>query len=339
MKNPVVDKDLTQLLRHCDNADLDPIVSIILAAPSQTLTLKEAYRAHTGDHKAYVDEIVYEITSFGGNSLANLFRGQGVPYADMVRDVASYLGVKPTVNDTTSLLEEKIILKVLKLSYDRLGEDDRLALQDHPVGQHRRQHVGHQRGRRPGTDLPPLHAPAQQPQHVLATRCLEPVVDGARQLGVAGRLAFDRAHHVTRGACDHPRDRARHLPQRVGGRDRVRDLAGFEAARLRTGQSRAHGVEHQLAARRPPPVDARLAGAGARRDVLDGEAEVADLGQLVVGRLQDRVLERGPAPALHRRRTHVVGPSVHPRHQLRTTQIPNHEEFTSARLRSLSSWS
>ena len=130
MKNPVVDKDLTQLLRHCDNADLDPIVSIILAAPSQTLTLKEAYRAHTGDHKAYVDEIVYEITSFGGNSLANLFRGQGVPYADMVCDVASYLGVKPTVNDTTSLLEEKIILKVLKLSYDRLGEEDRLALQD-----------------------------------------------------------------------------------------------------------------------------------------------------------------------------------------------------------------
>jgi uncharacterized protein YaaW (UPF0174 family) len=130
MKNPVVDKDLTQLLRHCDNGDLDPIVSIILAAPSQTLTLKEAYRAHTGDHKAYIDEIVYEITSFGGNSLANLFRGQGVPYAEMVRDIASYLGVKPTINDTTASLEEKIILKVLKISYDRLGEEDRLALQE-----------------------------------------------------------------------------------------------------------------------------------------------------------------------------------------------------------------
>jgi uncharacterized protein YaaW (UPF0174 family) len=130
MKNPVVDKDLTQLLRHCDNADLDPVVSIILAAPSQTLTLKESYRAHAGDHKAYVDEIVYEVTSFGGNSLANLVRGQGVPYADMVRDVATYLGVKPTVNDTTTTLEEKTILKVLKPSYDRLGEEDKLALQE-----------------------------------------------------------------------------------------------------------------------------------------------------------------------------------------------------------------
>lgn len=129
MKNPVVDKDLTQLLRHCDNADLDPIVSIILAAPSQTLTLKEAYRAHSGDHKAYIDEIVYEITSFGGNSLANLVRGQGIPYGEMVRDVANYLSVKPTVNDTTATLEAKVILKVLKVSYDRLSEEDQLGLQ------------------------------------------------------------------------------------------------------------------------------------------------------------------------------------------------------------------
>jgi uncharacterized protein YaaW (UPF0174 family) len=128
MKNPVYDKDLTQLLRHCDNEDLDPIVNVILSSPSQTLTIKEGFKEHVGDHKAYVDELVYEITSFGGNSLANLIRGQGVPYAEMVRDVATTLGIKPQITDTTPLLEEKVILRILKLSYDALEEEDRMAL-------------------------------------------------------------------------------------------------------------------------------------------------------------------------------------------------------------------
>src|SRR5687768_15289655 len=130
MKNPVFDKDLTTLLRQCDNSDLDPIVSIILASPSQTLTVKQAYREHAGDHKAYIDELIYEITSFGGNSLANLVRGHGVPYAEMVRDVAGRLGITPTVVDTTATLEEKVILKVLKLSYDQMSPEDRTALGD-----------------------------------------------------------------------------------------------------------------------------------------------------------------------------------------------------------------
>ena len=128
MKNPVFDKDLTTLLRQSDNSDLDPILSIILAAPSQTLTVKQAYREHAGDHKAYIDEIIYEITSFGGNSIANLVRGHGVPYAEMVRDVAGRLGLVPTAVDTTATLEEKVIVKVLKLSYDQMSTEDRTAL-------------------------------------------------------------------------------------------------------------------------------------------------------------------------------------------------------------------
>src|ERR1043165_1559759 len=119
MKNPVFDKDLTPLLRGSDNGDLDPIVELILSAPSQTLTIKPSYREHTGDHKNYVDEIVYEITSFGGNSLANLVRGHGIPYAEMVRDVAGKMMIKPSLVDTTATLEEKVILKILRLSYDR----------------------------------------------------------------------------------------------------------------------------------------------------------------------------------------------------------------------------
>lgn len=128
MKNPVFDKDLTPLLHRCDNTDLEPLVNIITTAPSQTLTIRERYRTHNGDHRTYIDEIVYEITSFGGNSLANLVRGRGVPYAEMVRDVARTLSITPLVTDITATLEEKIVLKVLEINYRQMSEEDRIAL-------------------------------------------------------------------------------------------------------------------------------------------------------------------------------------------------------------------
>jgi uncharacterized protein YaaW (UPF0174 family) len=46
----------------------------------------------------------------------------------MVRDVAKRLMVSSSVTDTTETLEEKIILKILKLSYDRMDVEDRIAL-------------------------------------------------------------------------------------------------------------------------------------------------------------------------------------------------------------------
>lgn len=130
MKNPVFDKDLTTLFRNSENIDLEPIVETILAAPSQTLTVKSDYKEHMGDHKAYIDALVYEIQSFGGNSLANLVRGHGVPYVEMVRDVAKKLGIKPSLTDTVATLEEKVLLKIIRMSYELMDESDRLALAD-----------------------------------------------------------------------------------------------------------------------------------------------------------------------------------------------------------------
>ncbi|MBC8145465.1 MAG: hypothetical protein H7X80_07755, partial [bacterium] len=130
MKNPVFDKDLTALLKNCENIDLDPIVETILGLPSQTLSRQTGYQQHAGDHRAYVDEIVYEITSFGGHTLANMARGHGVAYADMVNDVAEKLGVNADDDDAVATLEEKIILRVLRLSADSMSDDDRIALAD-----------------------------------------------------------------------------------------------------------------------------------------------------------------------------------------------------------------
>jgi uncharacterized protein YaaW (UPF0174 family) len=47
----------------------------------------------------------------------------------MLRDVASKLSIRPLITDTTSSLETKVILKILKLAYDNLEEEDQQALQ------------------------------------------------------------------------------------------------------------------------------------------------------------------------------------------------------------------
>ncbi len=148
MRNSTHDRDLTPLLRQCDNDELSDIVDIILSSPRETLSLSPAYRRHRGDHHAYLDEIVNEISSLGGNSIANRVRGRGVLYEQMVRDVARLLGVSvyPTHGAmdssadadaasrrirerlSTERIEELIIMRLLALARNHMDETDRLAL-------------------------------------------------------------------------------------------------------------------------------------------------------------------------------------------------------------------
>jgi uncharacterized protein YaaW (UPF0174 family) len=45
------------------------------------LELTAIYAAHHPNHSAYADEITAEIQKFGGNTIANFFRGgEGIPY-------------------------------------------------------------------------------------------------------------------------------------------------------------------------------------------------------------------------------------------------------------------
>lgn len=128
MKNPVFDKDLTPLLRQCDNTDLQAIIDVILADTRQTLDRQAAYLEHQGDHRSYVDEIVYEVTSFGGNSLTNLVRGHGITYAEMVHEVVGLLGIHAPVGADVARLEQLVVLKLLKLGREDMDEADTTAL-------------------------------------------------------------------------------------------------------------------------------------------------------------------------------------------------------------------
>lgn len=74
-------------------------------------------------------EIKKEISTAGGHTIANLFRGgKGVPYREIVWDVASHVKVKLSPVDTIATAEGKIAAKQLKIILEKLTEEQRREL-------------------------------------------------------------------------------------------------------------------------------------------------------------------------------------------------------------------
>jgi hypothetical protein len=94
------DGDLVPLLRSASQDDLGILVQYIMKAATSELELYPDFKLENpsanddppvfgGNHALYVDDISAEIQKFGGNTIVNIFRGgQGVPYAEVARDVA-----------------------------------------------------------------------------------------------------------------------------------------------------------------------------------------------------------------------------------------------------------
>ncbi|EIK95516.1 hypothetical protein PMM47T1_17060 [Pseudomonas sp. M47T1] len=87
------------------------------------IAARNAGRYSLGDHEI----IAKEIRLFGGNSLLNLFRKDGVPYDEIVRDVAKHLKVN-FGNDSISVIEQEILGKILSRAFEEMSEEERRAI-------------------------------------------------------------------------------------------------------------------------------------------------------------------------------------------------------------------
>ena len=113
-------------LRRSSNEDLEPLVKY-LTKPIITggLSTKEKYKRRYPNHREYVDEIAFELMLFGGNTIANLIRGQGVPYKEIIQDVASKLKVRYTDDDSVEKVELKILSELFRRSFDGMSDVER----------------------------------------------------------------------------------------------------------------------------------------------------------------------------------------------------------------------
>lgn len=128
-------------LKNCTQEELEPLVGAILGTDdkgnidrsgrfSSELDKKPTFTTHFPDHTKYVDEIIEEIQKYGGNSIANAVRGMGVSYHEVLCDVAKKMKVNFNAAQTTQIIEDHLLAKVLEDAWEKMSEDDRKKLID-----------------------------------------------------------------------------------------------------------------------------------------------------------------------------------------------------------------
>ncbi len=120
------DDDLNPVLEKSTDEELLPLVDYCLKKLSNGIDSDERFKANPQNPTSYVDLIADEIRLFGGNTFANLARGGvGVPYKEIVCDVADKLKVSYNKASSVERIETLILQKVFEDSLERLSEEEK----------------------------------------------------------------------------------------------------------------------------------------------------------------------------------------------------------------------
>lgn len=135
------DNDLNPVLERASDADLLPLVEYMLKKLSNGIDTDERYKSDPKKPTSYADLIADEIRLFGGNTFANMARGGvGVPYREVVCDVADKMKVSYNKASTVERIELLIVQKIFEDSIEKMTEEDRqrlikdLGIRGIPVG-------------------------------------------------------------------------------------------------------------------------------------------------------------------------------------------------------------
>ena len=126
------DKDLLALLQVADAADVGSLVDFLTDSGDGRLAMatdvRKALVGSKQKNKYSRDTlllVIRELQLFGGNSIANLIRRTGVPYAEIVRDVLKYVGGSVTGNESVEALELKVLEKLVTKVWEKMSAQER----------------------------------------------------------------------------------------------------------------------------------------------------------------------------------------------------------------------
>lgn len=89
---------------------------------SGTTTYKNCYPLYI---KGMIPELIHELRLFGGNSIANFFRGgEGPEYSEILRDVARKNNVNYNYRDSDEIVEQYLLQKLFNDSIMRASNDE-----------------------------------------------------------------------------------------------------------------------------------------------------------------------------------------------------------------------
>jgi len=131
------DLDLLTLLMKAEPHDLDVLVNVLTdngkgrlsLSSSSKAALLDAGRLHRYDEDV-IRLIISELQLFGGNSVVNLIRGNGVEYRTIVTDVADSLGLKVGSDESLLSAEGRILTSLCKKAWERMDEEERQRYRD-----------------------------------------------------------------------------------------------------------------------------------------------------------------------------------------------------------------
>jgi len=138
------DDSLADVLMGASADDVRLLIDVITDSGKGRVSLSASVcgtlsAAKEGEVSEFVRALVAEeLSRFGGNSLMNMLRGgSGVPYKEMLTDVASHVGVPKCATASCADLEMAIIGKVVEQSLERMSEEDKATFFESVGGSYR----------------------------------------------------------------------------------------------------------------------------------------------------------------------------------------------------------
>ena len=120
----ITDPYLTDLFQASSDEDLIPIRDYILSAVTNTLDIDDDYKAKPDQPTTYIDKMVSEIRLYGGNTIVNLFRGDGVEYSEIVADVGNKISAEFEADASVMEKENAILRKILEEAIKKMSPED-----------------------------------------------------------------------------------------------------------------------------------------------------------------------------------------------------------------------
>ena len=124
------DPDL-EFLKNCENEDLRILVDYLTKDKdgesrwTESLTYSEPYKQYYPHNiSAMFPSIAEELQRFGGDSIANLFRGGGVLYKEILIDVAKAAKVNFNKDSSTERIEELYLQKIMEDAIEKMSSKE-----------------------------------------------------------------------------------------------------------------------------------------------------------------------------------------------------------------------
>lgn len=120
-----------EFLNLASNEDLRVLCDIILKDKdgkfriTENLSSTEVYKKNYPNNiKGMLPELIAEFRLFGGNSIINLFRGNGPEYTNILRNVADKNKVNYNANSTDEMVEQYLLQKLFADSLDKASDEE-----------------------------------------------------------------------------------------------------------------------------------------------------------------------------------------------------------------------